>query len=210
MATKKTRSYQKSRPKKKATSYEKSRPRKSPKKRPSSGGFFRMLVTTPMRQLIMIVIIVVLLYAFRDKIQAAFGDLLETFGWGLVFIVAAIVTVIVMIWRRRFLSFFRHGNRWLGGIAFVLAAWGILATIDQTSGVLIKGPGGSFGRDIISYPNHGLIYGLRIFVLVVIGILLVAPRPSFRAIARFFGWINEQFKRPPAPARTARREPAVP
>ncbi|MFH1647179.1 MAG: DNA translocase FtsK [Chloroflexota bacterium] len=210
MATKKTRSYQKSRTRKKAASYEKSRPRRTPKKRSSSGGFFHMLVTTPMRQLIMIVIIVVLLAVFRGKIQAAFGNLLETFGWGLVFIGAAIVTAIVMIWRRKFLSFFRYGNRWLGGIAFVLAVWGILATIDQTGGVLIKGPGGSFGREIISYPNHGFIYGLRIFVLVVIGIFLVAPRPSFRAIARFFSWINEQFKRPPAPARTTRREPSVP
>ncbi|MFC1914773.1 hypothetical protein ACFLWK_00755, partial [Chloroflexota bacterium] len=68
------------------------------------------------------------------------------FGWGLPLIVLAIGTLVVLVWRRKLLSLFRHWNRWLGGVAFALAAWGILAFFPG-SGVLRQASlGGSFGQ----------------------------------------------------------------
>ena len=76
--------------------------RKKPGKQSSQstlGQFFRFLMKTPMRQLIMTVIIVVLLFVFRESLSSFFETLRELFGWGLLFIFGAIVTIITMFWR---------------------------------------------------------------------------------------------------------------
>ncbi|HUT67466.1 MAG TPA: DNA translocase FtsK [Dehalococcoidales bacterium] len=200
-------------PRKKPAPNDKPKARKKPGKQSSQstlGLFFRFLMSTPIRQLILTVIVVVLLTVFWDNIQNAFEGLRELFGWGVLFIFAAIITIIAMLWRRKLDSFIFHWNRWLGGIAFVLAVWGILAAINNAGGSMVKGMGGSFGRDIIDFPNYNFIYALRIIALMIIGILLVAPRPSSRVVNRFFVWVGEQFKRQPAPHRTARPEAKQP
>ncbi len=196
-------------PVKKIPPKDKTGARKKAGKQPAEstlGAFLRFLMSTPMRQLIMTVIIVVLLFVFRQSLSDFFDTLREFFGWGLLFIFAAIVAIITMIWRRNFGTLFRRWNRWLGGIAFVLAVWGILGAVDYTNEYMENGLGGSFGREIIDYENWNIIYALRILALIIIGILLVAPKQSWRAIGRFFSWLNEQLKRRPAPARTARPE----
>ncbi len=192
-------------PRKKSFSNEKPRSRKKPGKSGSSGGFFRFIFSRPMRQIIFTFIVIVLLVIFRVPLTDFFKTIRELFGWGLVFILAAIVTLGTLLWRRKFRILFFYWNRWLGGIAFVLAAWGIMSSFDYTSYLLENGLGGSFGRAIISFPNYFFIYGLCIFALLVIGIFLVAPRPSFRVIKRFFIWLDERLKRPPARERPARQ-----
>lgn len=187
--------------------------RKKPGRQPAEstlGAFLRFLVSSPVRQIIMTVIVVILLAVFWDNIRGAFTNLRELFGWGVLFIFAAIVTIITMLWRRRLGSLFFHWNRWLGGIAFVLAVWGILAAINHPTDNFTRGLGGSFGREIIDYTNNAFYWYLRIFILLIIGILLVAPRQSFRAIRRFFAWVAEQFKRPPAPERRPRPQVTQP
>jgi S-DNA-T family DNA segregation ATPase FtsK/SpoIIIE len=150
----------------------------------------------------MIAIIIVLLTVFWGKIQSGFATLRAMFGWGLLFIFAAIVTIITIIWRRKLGSFFRYLNRWLGGVAFILAIWGILAFFRL---------GGDFGREIIFfYTTPDYIGALVIVALVIIGIFLVAPRASFRAIGRFFAWVGEQFRRPPAPPRQVKQKAPPP
>jgi len=190
-------------PRKKSFSNQKSGAKKKPKKQ--GGGFFRFILSRPMRQIIFTFIVIVLLVIFWEYVQDFFKTIRELFGWGLVFILAAIVTIITMVWRRKLSSFIFHWNRWLGGIAFVMAAWGIMSSFDYTSYLLENGLGGSFGRAIISYPNYFFIYGLCIFALLVIGIFLVAPRPSFGVIKRFFIWLYERLKRPPARERPAKQ-----
>jgi S-DNA-T family DNA segregation ATPase FtsK/SpoIIIE len=106
----------------------------------------------------------------------------------------------VLIWRRRLGTFIFHWRQWLGGIAFILAVWGILAFFPGGR-VLSNGLGGSFGRDIIAFPSPDYVGALRILALVIIGTLLVAPRACFHLLARFFAWLGEQFKRRPAPSR---------
>jgi S-DNA-T family DNA segregation ATPase FtsK/SpoIIIE len=171
-------------------------------------GFFRMLVSAPARRIIMIVAIIVLLAVFWHSIVAAYDSLVRLFGWGLVFVIVALITLVVLIWRRRHGTLFYHWNRWLGGIAFVFAAWGIMGLIDENIG-------GRFGLSIVGSPPPGLaetvISILYIAGYIVLGIVLVAPRPSYRAVSAVYAWIAGRFKRPaPAPrpglATTARRD----
>ncbi len=195
-------------PRKRATPKNKPRTsREKPVKKSPSSQFFRIVASTPVRQIILLVVIVVLLAVFWGKIEDAIGSLIELFGWGLIFIVAAIITFIVMIWRRKFKSFIFHLNRWLGGIAFILAVWGILASINYTSDALENGLGGSFGREIIFFPAPDYVGALVILALVIIGVILVAPRTFFRSLGRFFAWLGKQFERRPAPVRPVSQEP---
>jgi S-DNA-T family DNA segregation ATPase FtsK/SpoIIIE len=193
-------------PKKKATKKDKPRPGKQPVKKPWLSRFFRVVVSTPVRQLILVVIIVILLSVYWGKIEAGIGSLIEMFGWGLFFIVAAIVTLIVMIWRRKFKSLVLHWNRWLGSIFLILAFWGILAFIPGEN-ILHNSLGGSFGRDIIAFPAPEFVGALRILALFVIGTVLIAPRSCWRLLTGFFAWLGKQFETRPAPSRPASHEP---
>jgi len=192
-------------PRKKLFSKQKPGSRKKPGKSGSSGGFFRFIFSRPMRDIIFAFIVIVLLVVFWKDVQGFFETIRELFGWGLIFILAAIVTCGTLLWRRKFRILFFYWNRWLGGIAFVLAAWGIMSSFDYTNNLLENGLGGSFGRAIVAFPNYFFIYGLRIFALLVIGIFLVAPHPSFQVIKRFFIWLYEQLKRLSARKRPARQ-----
>jgi S-DNA-T family DNA segregation ATPase FtsK/SpoIIIE len=159
--------------------------------RPSGGGggFLSFLVSRPVRNIIFIVIVIVLLAVFRESLDGFFQDLRSLFGWGVLFLLAAVIALITLIWQRQLGSLVRYWYRWLGGIAFVLAIWGILGSFGSTGSLFPKGPGGSLGRNIIDYPNYNFIYVLRIFALVIIGVLLVAPRPSWQTLKRFYLWV---------------------
>jgi S-DNA-T family DNA segregation ATPase FtsK/SpoIIIE len=156
-----------------------------------------------MRNVILMFIVIVLLVVFRRQLQDFFETTRELLGYGLVFVFAAIVTWGMLLWRRKFRTLFSYWNHWLGGIIFALAAWGIMSCFDYRSGLLENGLGGSFGREIIDFPNYYFIYALRILALIIVGIFLVAPRPSFGAIKRFFVWLYERFKKRPARERPA-------
>ena len=165
-----------------------------------SAGFWRLFVSTPMRQILLVAIVTGLLYWQWPAITAAADSLVAMFGWGLLLLGLAAVMVLAWIWRKRVTSFFWHFNRWLGGAAFILAAWGVLAFFDF---------GGSFGRDIISYRSPEFIGLLRVGGLALTGIILVAPRACFRMVAGFFAWAGKQFESRPAQPRPQRQQPAT-
>jgi S-DNA-T family DNA segregation ATPase FtsK/SpoIIIE len=186
---------------------------KTAAKKPSQGGrLFRFLISTPVRLTAMVIVVIVLLAVFQGSLEAAFASLMTLFGWGFAFIVGAFITLIVLAWRRRLGSLVFRFNRWLGGAVYILAVWGILACSDYSGSLLDKGLGGRFGRTLVAYPNTAFTYGLRIFAMVLVGTVLMAPRPSYRAVSSLVGWIAGRFSRPKAPARkpvsttTARRE----
>jgi len=189
----------------------KPKPREKPQQKRSTGGFFQFLVSRPMRRFFMIVIVLVVLFIFRDSLESAFDTIRRTLGWGSILIVIGLSALISVAWRRQFGSVIRHWHQWLGGIAFGLAVWGILATIKpDLDGLFYEGLGGSFGKDIVDYPNYNIIYALRILALVVIGIILVAPRQSLRAIRTFLFWVNDRFKRAPAAPKPEKKVVATP
>ncbi len=151
-----------------------------------------VVVSTPVRQLLLLVVVIALLLWQWSHIEAGAGRLVSQFGWGLLFIAGAIIFLIVRIGQRRLGTFISHWHRWLGGIAFILAIWGVIAFFNL---------GGTLGRDILGYPAPGFIGALRILGLVIVGIVLVAPRSSFRALRSFFSWLARQFEPRRAPVR---------
>jgi S-DNA-T family DNA segregation ATPase FtsK/SpoIIIE len=166
-------------------------------------GFFSLLMSTPIRQIILVLIILIVLFWQWPNITAGFDRLLEFFGWGLYFIAAAIITLLVMIWRRKLSPLVRYLNIWLGGVALILAIWGIMGFIGE-------GVGGEFGLGITGYPRPEIIGILRILGLTVIGIFLIAPGVCLRLIVRFISWWRGQFKRKPIPKYLERQLPDSP
>ncbi len=175
--------------------------RRKPSRGGSGGGFLRALTRTPLRQLIIIIVIVALLAIFWNTVNAGINTIVNAFGWGLVFIIGAIITIIVLIWRRRLGPLFIRWNITLGVIAFILVIWGLLAFMRL---------GGDVGDAIIAWPAADWIGVLRLVLLAAIGLVLVAPRGCWRGLCGFFRWIGRQFERRPASERPVRKQPPLP
>jgi S-DNA-T family DNA segregation ATPase FtsK/SpoIIIE len=154
------------------------------------------------RHLILLVIIAALLFWQWSNIKALAGMVYELLGWGgLVLVVIALSVLIVRLWQRKLSSFIFHANRWLAGVAFILALWGILAFFNL---------GGSFGLSIISYPAPEFIGALRLFGLVSLGVILAAPKACLRLAVGFVSWLGKQFRRQPVPKYLRKQlEPSV-
>ncbi|MDZ4230735.1 MAG: DNA translocase FtsK, partial [Dehalococcoidales bacterium] len=135
------------------------------------------------------------------NVLAFVANTLRMFGWGLLLIAAVMLTLIGVVRWGKASSFVRYGNRWLGVVVLALAAWGILAFFNL---------GGSFGMDILGIRAPGflsiLVAVLRVLGLVVLGVILIAPRASLRLLKRFISRVGNQLKRHPVPrlARTSK------
>ncbi|MHB8105728.1 MAG: DNA translocase FtsK, partial [Dehalococcoidales bacterium] len=124
-------------------------------------------------------------------------------GWGFLFIIATILTLIIMTGRGKLYSFIDYWNRWLGGIAFVLAAWSLLGLIRyDTAALTPNGLGGSFGKFIAGGAGPGAAATFAgifcILGFIILGLFLVTPARSYRVLRRFFSFIASIF----APRRT--------
>lgn len=122
---------------------------------------------------------------------------LNLFGWGLVFIVIAILALFWVVSQRKVSSVFRKWNYWLAGVSFILAGWGILASLDL---------GGEAGQAYFTG-------ALRIVALAVIGIVLAAPKfcwnllkTCVRLIRTAFGVAVQLVRRLKKPARPKVKE----
>jgi S-DNA-T family DNA segregation ATPase FtsK/SpoIIIE len=158
--------------------------------------FFKFIWQPPVRRLILAVIIVALAFWYWATITTWAAGIWDAtaalFGWGLAFLIMALGTLIGIVWGQRVLSFIYHWNQWLGGIVFVLVAWGIMA---------FWGLGGSFGQGII---GANIALGiLRLLGLAILGFILVAPGVAWRLVARFFAWVGRKLRERPAPKPAA-------
>ncbi|MBI4267167.1 MAG: DNA translocase FtsK, partial [Chloroflexi bacterium] len=147
----------------------------------------RLVFLSHLRYFLLLVTIVALLYwqwpAISSWISAAAAGIWRLFGWGLLIILTALLTLVIVVGRRKYSSFIHHGNRWLAGISFFLAAWGILAFFNQ---------GGDFGLGIIA--KRDFIGVLRLSGLLIIGIVLIAPKASWHLAVSAFSWLGERMK----------------
>jgi len=144
------------------------------------GGLFHFFWLPPVRWTILLAIIGLLVWQF-------WGNLFGFFGWGLLFLAAAIITIIVQMKRRKLASFVLRFNRWLGAVAFVLAVWGLLAIFDL---------GGKFGDALIMEPTP-VVDILIVAGLFIAGVILVAPKACIKLSAKFLAWLGRQFQRRP-------------
>jgi len=175
----------------------------------SWGGFFNFFGSRPVRGIIMTAVFVVLLVVFKESLGNFFQELRNLFGWGVLFILAAIVILITLAWRRSLSSLAHHWNRWLGGLVFVFAVWGILGLIDINGDLMPNGPGGKFGYAMVGSPSPGdsldTFWGfLRVLGLIILGVVLVIPRPTLEGLKRLYFWVYDKIKGAPAPVKSTR------
>lgn len=133
------------------------------------------LLTSPLvRRLLPVAVAAVLIAVF-------WGDLLRTFGWGIVLLILAVAIIIWVIWQRRLYIFLRWWNQWLGVIAFAAALLGILAFFSPGDGILDEvSLGGKWGDGISA--DQDLIGVLRVIGLVIVGIAFIGPRFTWRLL----------------------------
>ncbi|MFC2060846.1 DNA translocase FtsK, partial [Chloroflexota bacterium] len=183
----------------------KGKSRKKPKKRGWWGRLIRFVTLRPVRGLILILIIIVVLFWHWSAITAWANNIenktIELFGWGLVLIDIVLAALVIALWRWQVYSVIRHWNQWLGGIAFTLAAWGVLGLFDL---------GGWVGRDIINFLAPELIGLLRILGLIILGSIFIAPKACFHLVKGLASWLGQQFKRRPAPPKPVPKPKALP
>ncbi len=173
------------------------------------GRLLRFLVLPLVRRLLLLILILIVLFWQREGLNSWATGVAEgtagLFGWGLVLIVLALITATGVVFRRQLSDFIRRWklyqwNKWLGAVAFLLAAWGILALLDL---------GGSIGMGVIA-DDQGLIGVLRVLGLAALGIIFVAPRACLRALKGLTLWLVDSFKMPSPPPRPRSEEPQPP
>jgi len=135
-----------------------------------------------------LVVVLGLLLYFRAPVISALGTAWESvisfFGVGVILPAAAILLLGWMVWRWRIPGFLRAWNRWLGGIAFSLALFGLLAFFRPQGGILSEVTwGGNLGRAILGIP--GPLAALRLVAIGLAGTFLLAPRGSWHLFSTF-------------------------
>jgi S-DNA-T family DNA segregation ATPase FtsK/SpoIIIE len=168
--------------------------------------FFRFIFSRPVRWILLLIIFLALLFSFSSPVVSAFstawGALVGTFGVGLILLAVAIVLVGLIVSRKGVPDFLsrwsqslgdaasalalRRWNLWLGGIVFALAVFGLLAFFAL---------GGALGTAIIGAANG--LGVLRLIVVILLGIILVAPRRSWRAISATAAAVRNGYRRYP-------------
>ena len=144
-------------------------------------------------RVILIAVIVGILYWQWSDLTAWVIDIRDStwnlFGWGLLLLIIALIILGVVLWLRRSSSLLVRFRQWLGGIAFTMAIWGLLA---------FSALGGSIGQHLIGYPSNFI--GIpRVVGLIIAGIVLVAPRAFVGAFRRSASWSHRQLQRQPKP-----------
>jgi len=152
----------------------KANPRRSERK-----GFFSFVVSPVMRRLVLIVVIVCLLYLWGPVI---WKNMLALFGLGLAIIAAALGVIIWIVWRG-FSIVRRRWNWFMGGAILALGLWGILSFFYGSEGILSQATlGGEIGQRIAG--GFNITGGLRVAGLILLGIIFIAPRKIWHAMAK--------------------------
>jgi S-DNA-T family DNA segregation ATPase FtsK/SpoIIIE len=168
------------------------------------GGFFRFLASPWVRRFILLVAILSVLFWQWDRVSSWVNEVTEStlglLGWGLVLIAIAVLIIAGIIFRRQISAFIirwklYQWNKWLGAASFFFAVWGILALFEL---------GGRFGQTLIG--DNTPLGVLRVLGFFVLGIILVAPRMCWQALAGFFSRLTKPIEMPPPPTRTDREE----
>jgi S-DNA-T family DNA segregation ATPase FtsK/SpoIIIE len=134
--------------------------------------------------LILAVVVAIVVVPWRDIFDWITDIALyiwDFFFWGLFLVIFAILTPILLIWRKRFTLLLKYWYICLGIIALILAVWGIFAFNDV---------GGTIGMAIIGGETDA--WGIfRIVLMFILSIMLIFPRVVLALIKRTFKAIAE-------------------
>ncbi len=161
--------------------------------RSGAGGLLRFLASKPVRVILLAGIFLAFLFWQRDAIFGFGQRVLDTLGFGLVLIEAAVAAIAIWIALRRARSFVYHANRWLGAFVLGLAVWGILAFSRE---------GGTFGDWIIGYPGPAWRGVFRVIGLVFLGLILVWPGQSLDLARDLIALVKKRIGKPEPAAGT--------
>ncbi len=172
----------------------KTAPRSKPAKRGSSSSF-QVFKGKALWETVAVFVFIAVLVVFRDQVLNFFADIRSELGLGFIFVLALILTVIMLVIRRSLNTFIKHWNIWLGSFAFVFAVWGILGLFEYQSANFPEGLGGLFGYYLVGGPSPfnwvDTFFGILIIaVLIILGLILIAPRASFSVASKLFAWIK--------------------
>ena len=186
----------------------KGRTKNTPARRGVSGGSFQYFTSKPFWYLVALFVIVALVAIPRPR-----EEIFKAIGWGFILVIAAIVVLGILSWRRKLKLLYQHWYRWLGGIFFIFAIWGILGLIQYYPKLTPNGLGGSFGFAIVGSPSPGAM-GVFLGILCILGftiasVLFTFPLPSLNAVRKFFNWLYSRFekKRSRMPSSQDKKQP---
>ncbi len=166
---------------------------KRARKSPFLWRLVRFFFTPPGWYFTLIAAVAVIIYWRWKAIVSQTNYLVDTtvslFGWGLVFVIIGLGSLVWVFWKQKQASILKRGNYWIGAIALGMAVWGILGFLKI---------GGSIGAGIISSRDFAGI--LRIIGLIVIGLILISPKSFFRLVTKCGVWLINRFKRKAGPA----------
>jgi DNA segregation ATPase FtsK/SpoIIIE, S-DNA-T family len=180
----------------------KTEPKKKPNGRPNnratkrgSSSSLQLFKGKTFWQTVIVFIVVAIVLVFREQVIDFFADVRAALGYGVIFVGIALVAIISLAMRRNLKSFITYWNYWLGAIAYAMGIWGVLGLIEYNSANFPQGPGGTFGYYLAGGPSPGdsleTFYGvLIIFVFMLLGTALVAPKASLNAFSKIFKWIR--------------------
>lgn len=151
------------------------------------GNLVRRILASPWKLLrvLVAILLVVAVFFFHSII-------LETVGFGIVLFLIWAMLAILVVWQRRMRSVVKWWNFWLGALVLTLAVWGILGLIrpefaigdvDFQSVTL----GGSAGAGFIGNQGAGAPPALRLALIILCGVAILVPYPSFRFTRRLAG-----------------------
>ncbi len=187
----------------------KGRTKEAPVRHRASGGSFQYFTSRPFWYLVALFVIVVLLAIPKTR-----EEIFKVIGWGLILVIVAIVVLGILTWRHKLKLLYQRWYRWLGGISFLFAVWGILGLIQYNNATLTpNGLGGSFGFAIVGSPNPdamGVFLGiLCILGFTIAGILFMFPLQSLNGVRKFFNWLYSRFEKRPSrtPSGQEKKQP---
>lgn len=168
---------------------------------------FVVLSSPLLRKLVLVVVVVILVCwsvdrwsgVVKEGMFSSWSSVLSFLGvGGLVVIIAAAGTIIWASRRERFAAAwerfkgtFKHANRYLCGICFAAAVWGLLAFFYPGEGTLgVASLGGDVGTWIIGAPDAG--GGLRIAGLIFLGFVFLFPGQIGRGLAKGFHFLGKK------------------
>ena len=157
-------------------------------KRSEPRRFFGLFFSRPVRFFLLLLLFLALLFylvtplisPLISDVETARDSLIRTFGLGLFLLAMAILLLIWMVWRWRIPRFLSSWNRWLGGIAFFFAVFGLLAFFKPGGESIVANHtwGGNLGKAVIG--DSDALGALRLAAIFLAGLFLVAPRSTWR------------------------------
>lgn len=155
----------------------------------------RFFTLTPVWQILLIAAIIAVIAWQWGNITAWYEqNVFKTFGWGIFILLAAVITLVVIICKRKLSLFVTYWNRWLAGIIICLSLWGILALFPGRGVLTAIGLGGKFGLGIVGGTDLGGIF--RVLFLLIAGVVLMFPTGCYRIATGSMFWLIDQIKRP--------------